>query len=633
MSEAYSRLSETQRQAVNWGEGAFLLLAGPGSGKTAVLTQRIVRLLEATAGETFRILALTFTNRAADEMRDRIAKSAPGYETRAFIGTFHSFCSELLHQYGHELGLGSDYRIYSSDRDREDILRAAIRGLDSDVAGALSGHKLLPTLDKLAGQLANAEQVARRFRSPAFGAAVAQAYTAYNEELIRINAQDFSALVLNCYRLMRDFPILAKRVRSTYRYWHIDEFQDTTAGQFQLLRTIAAQKFSNVFAVADDDQIIYQWNGASHKRLDDYVAEFSPTVLQLPTNYRCPPEVVGLANNLIQHNQLRTPEKKPLIAARSVSRLDAVTLLHFDSDGDEANGIAAHIEALPPEQRKAVAVLARARASLSSVKAELDARGVRSRVVVRRDAFQTAAFTWVHCILALASRRVDERALRETVAAFNNLVRIDVVFDDLVPDAKASQTDYLVTWLAAARTANPAGEGSALLDGVEAMLLGKADFLGFVDLVIDWVRAREAMEQDGIISPFEEDRQAWMAMVRDIKAARGATPSLEQFLQEMELRPKEPPMGPGEIPLMTIHAAKGNEFTFVYLIGLAEGVLPSFQSLEKGDRSAELEEERRNCFVAITRTQERLVLSYADRYRGWKKDPSRFLSEMGLLAQ
>jgi DNA helicase II / ATP-dependent DNA helicase PcrA len=364
-------LSETQRLAIGWGEGAFLLLAGPGSGKTSVLTRRVIRLLQESPDRSFKVLALTFTNRAADEMRSRVEETLPA-GNRLLIGTFHAFAADVLRQAGQNLGLRADFKIYSSDEDRADVLGEAMKALDASTRDKLKGTSLLSTFDRAGSLLLTPKGLESRLLNKEINQQIASAYDAYHRYMLSTNVQDFTSLVLNAYRLFEKYPALSKRYRQVYRYWNIDEFQDTTYAQFQLLKTVAGSAFKNIFAVADDDQIIFQWNGASYQRIQEYIQDFEPTVLQLPANYRCPESIVAIANRLISNNKLRQPGKQPLIAARAASnalRDGEITLLVFDDESEEAAGIADHIAANPQCATEATVVLARVRSSLELVQA------------------------------------------------------------------------------------------------------------------------------------------------------------------------------------------------------------------------------------------------------------------------
>ena len=638
LEDALESLSDVQRQAVHHDEGALLVLAGPGSGKTRVLTTHIARLLHETPDETFRVLALTFTNRAADEMRDRIERMAPEAEHRLFIGTFHAFSADILRQYGQHLGIKTDFRIYSTDEDRAEIANRAIASETGQAAGLEAQNAdFLALVDRAKAKLIPSEGISGKFQNAERGEKFEVFYAAYDNALKEANALDFNSLVYNAHLLFMRFPALAHRYRSVYRYWCVDEFQDTNFAQYELLITMAGKEFRNVFAVADDDQIIYQWNGADYRRLDQFRADFDAALLQIPTNFRCPPEVVTCANNLIACNLLRSDDKRPLIADRASSDVPSVIeVLSFLTDNDEARGISQHIA----EQRIGVleqtVVLARIRRLLEPIADELTALGINSQVVVRRDEFQSTAFIWLHNALRLAVHNTDERVFRAFAGSFNEMFDSTLSPAEIIAQSKTDRVDLLTAWHRTVQEQIEIPDALALMDATARYHRGNLDHTSFAAAaigVLDGWFAEDAPdnEEPSSFSVLENDRAAWHALSSEVGRTIGVPSDPERFLQELDLRSKEPPVGPNTVTLMTIHSAKGNEFNHVYLAGLAEDVLPSYYSKKRGDRTPEFEEERRNCFVAITRCQQTLTLSYAKRYSGWAKVPSRFLKEMGLL--
>jgi len=624
LARAFGQLTEAQSAAANWTEGPLFVLAGPGSGKTRVLTTRVAKLLAETPEKSFRVLALTFTNKAADEMANRIEAFVPNLQQRATIGTFHSFCMQMLQQHGSHIGINPDFVIYSLQSDRADLLKEAIReaGLSAD------DERFLSMIDKLKARLIPPEESAKHFREGSVGQRVELVYGAYERALRRANALDFGSLIAQAYRLISTFPGIAIHYRRAYSYWMFDEFQDTTDGQYQLIKALAGEKFRNLFAVADDDQIIYQWNGANFQQIQRFRADFLPTEIQLPTNYRCPPSIVAAANQLVVHNKQRTASKQPLRAGKT--RLlypdgQHICLIRCSSDDTEAAIIAASIASIDPVKRGEVAVLARTHSLLKRMQIALTDAGVPAAIAQRRDDFRSAQFLWLTGALRLASRPLDRRTLDAMTGAFNRWLGSEIWSDDVAAAADISSRSLLAEWSCAA----------ASIEGEQAKTLASMAFdLAQQPTTFREFTARflELLPREGAddITDIEEDRSAWASLVRSIGQTIGRDAPLEQFLQELALRSKEPPVGPTTVTLMTIHSAKGKEFDHVYVIGLAEGVLPSFQSVKAGENSAEMEEERRNCFVAITRAREWLCLSYADRYSGWPKQPSRFLAEMGL---
>jgi DNA helicase-2/ATP-dependent DNA helicase PcrA len=619
-------LNAAQLEAVTWGDGSLLVLAGPGSGKTAVLTTRMASILRNSPKERFRVLALTFTNAAAAEMTDRVKTLLGADDGRSFIGTFHAFCINVLQSHGAHIGVNSNFRIFNLEADREAVLATALRILGQE--GRYENKRILTAIDRLRGRLVPSTEAVRHFSDPANGEFVARAYAGYENALAEAQALDFPGLLMETWRLFHNAPAVAARYRRTFRYWLVDEFQDTNRAQYGLLRELAGDQFRNVFVVADDDQIIYRWNGASYQQLERFRKDFSPVQIQLPTNYRCPPEVVEAANSLIRHNSERTQSKQDLIAGKAKRVLGPIIEVHrYPTDIEERVGIAEAISVSPPSERSNIVVLARSKYLLDGVLKALLILKVEAKIVSRRDDFVSAAYVWMQAVLRQLVRPQDTSNLEVLVSSFNELGGREITVETLNDAQIETGKSLLKTWV----------DAQALSPPNVMQLVKIAD--GLVDDPKTWrafVQRCSALwptvyENDQLPSDVLEDRDAWREVSREINQAIGKTASLDEFLHRLDISSKEPNPGPSCVRLMTIHGAKGKEFKTVYLLGLAEGELPSWQSLKPG-AAAELEEERRACFVAITRTEDHLVLSYSDQYRNWAKKPSRFLTEMGLLS-
>ena len=628
LEAALAPLSPTQRRAVHWDTGAALVLAGPGAGKTRVLTTRVARILDSTPQKNFRVLALTFTTKAADEMRARVEDAVPGLANRTVIGTFHSFCAQVLRQHGSHLKIRPDFGVYDQDQDRAELLRDALERAASDGEQVTPDDtRWLKAIDQLRSSLVSPEKTARHFRDSIAGNKAANVYAIYERALQESNVMDFNGMILNTCRLAKKMPSVASRIRNSYPYWLIDEFQDTTPAQYRLVRFLAGDEFKNVFVVADDDQIIYQWAGASYQQISAFRKHFAPELIQLVENRRCPPQIVVAANNLIAKNSERTSGKAPTVAMRP-SAGPAIILRHFSTDTEESDGIAQEIAAQATNLWGRTAILGRTRAILQPVQIALQGAGVNAFIATRRDRFVSPQFLWLHSCLDLSLRPTDRRMLTALTSAANRMTGIELDAALLVAEAQSLDTGYLEAWALAAK--DRGNEVATRLAEFGLSLINSRNTWRKVVLeAIAWL-PQTADFAHGLVNDLEEDRAAWDAAVSAIRAEKGSDPDLSETLQGIALRPKEPLLDPAAVRLMTIHAAKGLEFEYVWIVGVVEEILPSWQSLKAGADPAELEEERRNFFVAITRTKEQLILCHADRYRGWRKQPSRFLDEMRI---
>lgn len=619
-------LNPTQRQAAAHGEGSMLVLAGPGSGKTRVLTARVARLIQETPSERFKVLALTFTNKAAGEMLERIRELNDGDETgRALVGTFHAFCIEALQSHGSLTGWGAGFTIYGLPADRMAIAREAIQR--AGVGGHYDENRFLNAIDRLRSRLILPEDAAKHFRDAGQGEAVSKVYAAYTDALREAQALDFDGLLFETWLLFKQNPAMAERYRNTYRFWLIDEFQDTNRAQYGLMKELAGSEFKNVFAVADDDQLIYRWNGASYQQLQLFQRDYEPQLVQLPTNYRCPEPVVAAANSLIAHNVERTPSKLPLIAGKASKNggnAQVIEVLKTATDEDERRLVSEKILALTPAEREGTVVLARTKNLLTAVQAELEKHSVKAVIVARRDAFSSAGYSWMEAVLRQLTRPQDERNLGVISGAFERLGGKQASVENLVDQSETTGKSLLASWIDAMGTSETLGR---LLDLSRRLVERPHEWRSFCRSCGEFWKQHFP---DGEPLDFVEDAQAWAEIVREINLGIGRDASLDEFMHRLDITSKEPTPPSDAVRLMTIHGAKGKEFETVFLMGLAEGELPSWQSLKPEAAEAEVEEERRNCFVAITRTEERLYLSYAAKYRGYQRQPSRFLSEMGL---
>lgn len=619
-------LNENQQMAVQWDKGPLLVLAGPGSGKTFVLTRRIAHLINRDTAARFRILGLTFTAKAADEMHTRVKHFLGVNISRARLTTFHSFCTEVLRQHGSHLGLKPDFEILSQDTDRLPVLDEAIREADVPNMPLVNGQGIIKMIDHLLRE--GHDPVAD---TPLLGKTwVRPIYHAYLNLQLRHNQLDFGSLLVCCLRLFREHPRIAKHYQIVYPYICVDEYQDTNKCQDMLLRALCPGTNANLFVVADDDQIIYQWNGASPERLEKLRSEYNMQVIQLPESFRCPTEVIGLANALIRFNQKRSPDKKPLTSVVMEQSSSVVCAQHFHNESAEMDWVARNIRERNLPLGECV-VLARNTKLLQVAATSLQKMGLTPYRSERKSEFEYPLLCFVHSALRLANAPQNHEQIGPLCKAFYDLTDVNVRVDDAEAESGVSGGSLLRGFLDAAQS-NPtiSPDSQPLLTALGDQLIERLKYQEFVRAVFAW--AKERNQPEGIDENHDEEAQemnVWHQLSHEIRQ-HFSDPTLSQFLQELDLHPKVRPPKPNEVQCLTIHQAKGKEFRHVYLVGLAEDQLPSYYARQKGDASREIEEERRNCFVAITRTQSSLTLTFADRYFGWQKQPSRFLCEMGL---
>ena len=616
------RMNTSQRKAAEWGEGPLLVLAGPGSGKTYVLTMRVARIVSETLGSRFKVLGLTFTTKAADEMRSRVSELLGPDARRVRLATFHSFATGVVRQHGSYFGLRPDFKIISQDADRFDLLSEAIRISSSDrLPSNVNGKSIAPVMDRLFRDGYQGDDAPLPFSGQP-RPWVRPVYTTYLRLLVEANYLDFGALLVYCLRLFKERPRLTRHYRTVYPFACVDEYQDTNAVQDKLLRSIYPNSDANLFVVADDDQTIYQWNGANPKRLRKLQDDYQMRVLQLPECYRCPAPVVQLANNLIQHNLDRTTGKKALVSAASSTNRETIFVQRMNSVDEEMTWVAQDIvkRRLSPSQ---CTILARSGKLLQEAAAALEKAELSPYLVERKQEFRSPLLRFVHAALRLGNKPGDAEQLFVLCAAFHDLTGQDVVPDDVEAEGRLCGGGSLLSAFADVALMNGAGSTEELLCALRELLVDRLKYREFVEAAFNW-RGKTPIKMEDE----DDERQVWKEVERSVRGALGGNPPLSQFLQECDMRQKTSPPKPGDIQCLSIHSAKGKEFQHVYLVGLAEEQLPSYYAVKKGGSA--IEEERRNCFVAITRVQASLTMTHADNYFGYPKQPSRFLSEMGI---
>lgn len=626
-------LNTSQTEAALWNDGALLVLAGPGSGKTKTLTARVARLISESSGESFRILCLTFTKKAATEMRERLFKIVPDARDRALLSTFHSFATDILRQHGSHFGLTPEFEILERS-EQISIVKRLLAANEHGYSRILSAEKALESLEFLFRGLVPNDKVASLLKDGEVGRQHAALFVAYKQALRDQNALDYGAILYFCEELLTARPRLARQLRTVYKYICVDEFQDTNLAQYQLLRALTPERDANLFIVGDDDQIIYQWNGASPTRINELERHYDLKIVQLPENYRCPAEVVDLANALIAHNGERAAGKRPLKAMRGLAETSPIGLERFDDEDEEAAAVASHIaerlrERTAPHE---IVVLARNTKLLERVGAALTSVSIEAHVQRRKSQFESAPVRLILSALKLAAVRSDEDISATLTKALSDCMGTSIKPDELSAWSAQTNGDYLEALVQL--TTNHLDVPQVICNVFKTLSGG--DYAGFVGGAFSHFdseeKAIESRAEGGeAYADYPTEREIWRGIVRDLggEADAYALP-LGQFLQELALANKSPEAPSSAVRCLTVHASKGMEFSHVYLVGMAEDQLPSFQAKKAGDDSREMQEERRNCFVAITRTMESLNLTYAGRYNGWRKAPSRFLTEMGL---
>lgn len=607
-----ARLSPQQAEIVSHVDGPLLVEAGPGSGKTRVLTERIRNLLTRVPGH-FRVLALTFTNKAADEMKDRLLDLGEVRE-RAFIGTLHSFCVELLTERGKAVGVEGTPNIFEQFKDRKDVLLKAIAD-DAALTEAL--EEIEDTKDrnrKIDAWLSGISHV----KSHPISCAIVEddvgrrVLDAYEAGMRASNAYDFDDLLLLTYRLFVENPKIADLYRRLYKFVCVDEAQDMNEAQYAVITALCADAHKNVMMVGDPRQSIYGFNTSSPEYMERFAQEFGAKRVELTANYRSSRAVVRVAQSL---------DPNYTIASQPATEGYAAIMMGLD-EGDEARQIADELQRLFQEGHPDVegsvepakcAILGRTRFALLAVEKELKARGIphykRLSANHENESELVDEFQLALRILANPKDRLHLAALAKTWKS---------------PEIAAG-VDYLGGLGSMAKaTGKPAAMSVFRAIDSVASKPTKLDLMPALAILQEHADTLDEDERRAIYEDVAVFRQEWDQYLRVAAGAR----SLSSFISSKALGGTQKAVREG-VALLTVHSSKGLEFEVVFVAGMAEGTFPDWRATS----SKEQAEEARNAFVAITRAKRLLYLTYpASRSVPWggskRQSRSRFLANV-----
>ncbi|TAM60410.1 DUF3553 domain-containing protein [bacterium] len=629
-------LNDIQYQAVLATEGPCLIFAGAGSGKTRVLTHRIAYLLDEIGVEPERILAVTFTNKAAGEMKERLLRMAGARARDLWMGTFHSICVRILRRDGRRIGIAPNF-VIADESDQRSIVRDVLHELDFDER-QLSPGACLAEISRAKNRLvtvAQYEEGATSFHAERLAAV----YRAYQQHLRRNNALDFDDLIGCAIELLEGDEQARERYQERFRYVLVDEYQDVNHAQYRLVKLLG-DKYKNVTVVGDDDQSIYSWRGSDFQLILRFEQDFpGARVFKLEQNYRSTSTILNAANELVANNRTRHPKR--LFTARDGG--EPVLCYAAESERDEARYVTERIRRMVAEEGRGyheMLVLYRTNAQSRVFEEAFLADGMPYRVVGGVGFYNRQevkdAMSYLRFIAnpadAIAFKRivnVPRRSIGQTtVTQLLSAVEDDgrVVGETLADEAFLTR--------AVARKAKDLARFGALIGELRALVEQRS----ITELLI------EVLERSGYLRELHNEQTAdARARVENLEELvsvarqfeennRGAT--LDDFLTNVALITDLDRMDDrhDRVTLMTLHAAKGLEFPAVFLTGLEEGVFPHNRAL--GDQQ-ECEEERRLAYVGITRAMERLTLTYAQRRtlfgNTYAYPPSRFLDEMSSI--
>ena len=621
-------LNPAQREAVVNTEGPLLVVAGAGSGKTRVLTHRVAHLINACGVKPNEILAITFTNKAAGEMRERLENmlgNAPNW-----ILTFHSACGRILRREAKRLGYRSNFTIYDQ-ADQIRLTKQVLEELDKDPKRFVPRgiHNQISTAkNNLVGPEEYKERVASFYDQT-----VADAYELYQKRLSDSNAVDFDDMLYLTVKVLENFPEAREHWQKAFRYILVDEYQDTNHAQYRLLQLLA-EKHRNVCAVGDPDQSIYAFRGADIRNIMEFERDFPDTrTIALEQNYRSTNAILRAANAVISNNR----ERKPKELFSELGEGEPVHALEVEDEHAEARFVAAQIAGLVEEgfSGSEIGVFYRTNAQSRVLEDVLVRQAVAYQVIGGPRFYERAEVKDVISYLQVIDNPYDAVSLQRIA----NKPRRGIG-DSSLARLQTYANAYGISLWESLEFAEEAGVGAAPLKAVRSFrtmvqsLMSGALELTVPELVervlqrsgyLDALEAERTIESQGRI----ENLQELVGVAQEYDAS-APEPNLSSFLQEISLYSDQDAIR-GEqslVTLMTLHNAKGLEFRAVFMIGMEEGIFPHSRALEE----AGLEEERRLAYVGMTRARERLTMTHASARSLWGARsynlPSRFLDEL-----
>jgi DNA helicase-2/ATP-dependent DNA helicase PcrA len=627
-------LNPAQREAVLTTEGPLLVIAGAGSGKTRVLTHRVAHLLAACGAKPNEILAITFTNKAANEMKERVMRDLGPIARAIWIMTFHSACGRMLRSEAERLGYRSNFTIYDQ-ADQVRVVKACLEELERDPKRFVP-RGIHAQISNAKNQLIGSDEYASRVAS-FYDQTVADVYSLYQRRLFASNAVDFDDMLMLTVDVLQRFPEAREKWAKSFRYVMVDEYQDTNHAQYVLLQLLA-KGHQNLMAVGDPDQSVYSFRGADIRNILDFEKDFPNTkVIPLEQNYRSTNTILNAANTVISHNR----ERKEKNLWSELGEGEPVRIVETEDEHAEARFVAAEIAALIElgYSSSEIAVVYRTNAQSRVLEDVLVRQGIAYIVIGGPRFYERAEIKDAVAYLqvldnpndAVSLMRIANRPRRGIGdTTISRLVTYADGLGSSLWEAMRSPEEAGVA-AASARAVNGFRSvmeslmATATDANVATILEAVLDRTGFIESL----EAERTIEARGRIENLEE-----LVGVCGEYDNAATEPSLSGFLQEISLysdqdalRGDEDGDG-GQVTLMTLHNAKGLEFRAVFMIGVEEGIFPHSRSIEENT----LEEERRLCYVGMTRAKERLTLTHAMRRNLYGRSdanlPSRFLDEL-----
>ena len=635
----YDSLNEMQKKAVFQTEGPVLILAGAGSGKTRVLTHRIAYLIEEKGVNPWNILAITFTNKAAGEMRERVDHLVGFGSESIWVSTFHSACVRILRRFIDRLGYDTNFTIYDTD-DQKSLMKEVCKYLQIDTK-TYRERALLNAISSAKNEMISPQEFLLQAEGDFSKQKIAEVYLEYEKQLRANNALDFDDLLVRAVQLFETQPDVLDYYQERFRYIMVDEYQDTNTVQFHLIR-ILSSKYRNLCVVGDDDQSIYKFRGANIKNILNFESEFpDATVIKLEQNYRSTSNILNAANAVI-HNKIGRKDKTLWTENPEGEK---IACKQFDNAYDEADYIAAAIQKKVKEERasyKDCAVLYRTNAQSRIFEERFVSTNIPYKVIGGVNFYARREIKDLLAYLRTIENGRDDLAVRRIINVPKRGIGLTSI-NRVQEYALQKETGFYEALLAAdlipgiGRALSKLESFVALIEHFkeEAGRLTPLALLTDIIETLDYENYLEEIDMEDAESRIEniEELKSKLASYEESCEEAGEQPTLSGFLEEVALVADIDNLDEESdyVVLMTLHSAKGLEFSYVFLAGMEDGLFPSYMTITADD-PMELEEERRLCYVGITRAMKELTLTCAKRrmVRGETQYniASRFLKEI-----
>lgn len=627
-------LNDRQKEAVLHTEGPLLILAGAGSGKTRVLTHRIAYMIEEKEVFPNNILAITFTNKAANEMKERVGSLVGDKIEDIWIGTFHSICVRILRMNINKIGYDRSFTIYDT-ADQKTLIKECIKEQNVDKE-MFKEKTILGIISSLKDKMKGPDTYIKANEGNYYNETVGKIYDLYEKKLRKNNALDFDDLILKTIQLLRTNPDVLEFYQRKFRYIFVDEYQDTNKAQYELIK-LFSERYKNLCVVGDDDQSIYGWRGADIRNILDFEKDFPDAkIIKLEQNYRSTKNILTVANSIIKNNNERKNKK---LWTDNIDGSPVILNKAFD-ERDEANFVAETIRELVDSGKhkpSECAILYRTNAQSRSFEEVFMRRNISYKIVGGLKFYDRKEIKDIIAYLRLIQNPVDDISFRRVI----NVPKRGI---------GAATIEKIENY------ASQTGESlySAILDVEDIPGLSKRatnNLTKFTDMINKFIAMKEVMDlkdfieevvnDTGYINELEkedtieattriENLKEFISVAIDFEMINEEG-TLEDFLADISLLSDVDNMEEADesVTMLTVHSAKGLEFPVVFLVGMEEGLFPMGRAL---DSESELEEERRLCYVAVTRAEEVLYITYANLRTIYGNttysSPSRFLKEM-----